>query len=435
MSRPCAILECKRVSRALCYCCQQNLCRDHLNEHDDLLNSRLNPIADEVNILKDRINNIDRRTIFSNLQEQLNQWRTEAHRRVDSFYDEKRNQINTIIDAKLNNYTKAIDHIRITVKQLIDKQETTVEDLNTIEERLQIIRGDFAQIEDQAIDLRICPLDIDDKLIEIDDENTKQDFDISTLTPAVYTINRSKESYKAVSTNNRTLLMHHDNQLCLYNQNLILLKKLPWNHEWIRDICWSSTISRYFLITLTDIFTLDETSMSIEQIVTGLRHKYRSCTCSNTSFYVTTDEFGSSICEYRLQPQIELICQWRPADLCRANEMTQDIAYHNGKLAFIIANQTTMTQRMELRVAQRFEPIWSVEFNIVDQLNDAYHLCLFNYNEWIVTDWRTKQLFHITNDGQIKSRQTYDQIPYRCCQFGSNLLAISAKSSLNFHRL
>ncbi|CAF1564779.1 unnamed protein product, partial [Rotaria sordida] len=54
MSQPCAIDGCKRTSRALCHCCQQDLCIFHLNEHNDLLNSQLNPLVDEINTLGDR---------------------------------------------------------------------------------------------------------------------------------------------------------------------------------------------------------------------------------------------------------------------------------------------------------------------------------------------------------------------------------------------
>ena len=88
-----------------------------------------------------------------------------------------------------------------------------------------------------------------------------------------------------------------------------------------------------------------------------------------------------------------------------------------------------------LRLAQTFDQLWSIQFDIVDPLHNAYRLCLFNYNEWIVIDWKSSQLFYITKDGQIKSTCVYEPVPYRCCQFGSNMLAISARNSINFHKM
>ena len=59
MSELCAITTCKRASRALCYCCQQGLCMQHLKEHNDLLLSQLNPLVDQINGLGDQLKAIN----------------------------------------------------------------------------------------------------------------------------------------------------------------------------------------------------------------------------------------------------------------------------------------------------------------------------------------------------------------------------------------
>ena len=59
MSQPCAIATCKRVSRTLCYGCNQNFCREHMVEHDLSLNSQLNPLSDEINALGERLKSIN----------------------------------------------------------------------------------------------------------------------------------------------------------------------------------------------------------------------------------------------------------------------------------------------------------------------------------------------------------------------------------------
>lgn len=51
MSQWCAFVTCKRVSRTLCQCCNQYLCRDHFIQHDDLLNLKLNSLVDQINEL------------------------------------------------------------------------------------------------------------------------------------------------------------------------------------------------------------------------------------------------------------------------------------------------------------------------------------------------------------------------------------------------
>ncbi len=58
-SQPCEICGPKRTSRALCNCCQQYLCRDHLKEHDDLLNDQIEPLVDNINQLADQLKQIE----------------------------------------------------------------------------------------------------------------------------------------------------------------------------------------------------------------------------------------------------------------------------------------------------------------------------------------------------------------------------------------
>lgn len=56
---PCVINKCNRVSRALCHCCNQNICILHLKEHYETLTSQLNPLTDEINVLENRLIEID----------------------------------------------------------------------------------------------------------------------------------------------------------------------------------------------------------------------------------------------------------------------------------------------------------------------------------------------------------------------------------------
>jgi hypothetical protein len=395
----------------------------------------LNPFADEVNQLSDRLNHINIQNLAENLRERINHWRFDSHQKIDKYADEIQCKLDEFINTKLNKQVEGITHLRTTINQLIRKQDTTIQDLNSISSTIQYIRREITQIEYKSIDLNILPLEIDNRLIQIEDENLKREFDLATLMPPLHIINRSPESPKPLISNNRVLLIHHENQLCLLNQEMIMTKCIPWSYGWIWDMCWSSTLSRFFIITLNEIFMLDEATMSLERLITKDRFSLCSCTCSDTSLYITTNESGSSICEFSLLPTIALKNLWQPADLCRANEIIQDIVFHKGTLAFIIENQTSLTKRMELRLAQTFDQLWSIQFDIVDQLHNAYRLCLFNYNEWIVIDWKSAQLFYITKDGQIKSTCVYEPIPYRCCQFGSNMLAISAKNGINFHKM
>ncbi|CAF3663506.1 unnamed protein product [Adineta steineri] len=347
----------------------------------------------------------------------------------------KKQRFDDYVNIKIHRQLEEINQLKVRINQLVQKQDTTINDLNLISSSIQSLRREITQLEYKSFELNINPLTIDDKLIQIEENSFKVDFNLNTLTPPSHVIDRSPESPKPIISNNRVILMHHDNRLCLLDKNLIITKSIDWSFGWIWDMCWSSTLSRFFIITLNEIFILDENTMIMDRVVTKEKYSLCSCTCSDTSLYITTNELGSSICEFRLLPTIDLINRWQPSDLCQINEIIQDMVFHKGTVAFIIENQAKHTKRMELRLAQTFEELWSIQFDIVDPLHNAFRLCLFNFDEWIVIDWKTSQLFYITKNGQIKSTCVYDPVPYRCCQFGSDMLAISTKNSINFHKI
>lgn len=436
MSQPCAIVSCKRTSRALCHCCQQNLCRDHWNEHDDALNDQLNPFADEINELNDRINHLNIRQIIDAVYKQLDEYRASCHRRIDRFIHEKQQQLTQVVHNRVSHQVEAITQVKTIIKQRLDNKDTTNADLQTISSTIQTLRREITQIEHQSIDIDIQPLEINDQLIQILDESSKANINLTNLTPPTHVINRSADTPKPLTSNNRLLLINQDNQLHLIKPDMTIKSSIAWSFGWIWDMCWSATISRFFIITLSEIFMLSDETMILERLTMKEKYSFSSCTCSDTAFYVVSKEAGSCIYEFCLTPVVELTNRYQPkADLCGVDETIQDMIYHKGTFAFIIENQTSSTKRMELRLAQTFERLWLIQFDLVDTLNNPYRLCIFNFNEWIVIDCKSTQLFHITKDGQIKSTSAYAPIPYRCCQFGPNTLVVSARNNINFHKL
>ncbi|CAF3457359.1 unnamed protein product [Rotaria socialis] len=435
MSHPCAVANCQRSSRALCHCCQQNICRDHLIEHDDLLNSRLNPIVDEINQLNDRLNHINLKDALVDTHEQLENWRRKSYRAIDEFINEQSCIIYESMQSKLENISDGIIHLKTLVGQLIRKQDTTIDNLNTLGLNIQSIQREIIEIENKSIGLSLTPLTIDRNIIQMQETGVKYDINLENLMPAIHVINRSAESHKPLASNNKVLLMHHDHRLSILNHELTLVKSIPWPHNWIWDMCWSSTLSQFLIITLGEIFSLDENTMSLECIQTKDQYSLSACTCSDKSLYLASNVLGSSVYELSLLPDIKLVNQYQSKDLCDTDETIHDMIFHKGTLAFIIGNFTSHRKHMALRSSQTFELIWSIQFDTVDPMHNIYRVGLFNYNEWLVIDWKTSEIFHISKDGQLKSKLTYDQVPYRSCQFGPNTLVISAKNSVNFHKM
>ncbi|CAF0859919.1 unnamed protein product [Rotaria sordida] len=89
MPPPYVIETCKRKSRALCHCCRKNICPDHLKEHDDLINSKINPLVDEINNLDNQLSALNVDEVIDKCRQKLDKWRHDCHTIIDRFYEEK----------------------------------------------------------------------------------------------------------------------------------------------------------------------------------------------------------------------------------------------------------------------------------------------------------------------------------------------------------
>ena len=435
MSRPCAVAGCDRPSRALCHCCNENLCRNHLAEHDDRLNGQLDPMADEINLLSDRLHSIQSNGLFADEREKIHRWRLNAHRKIDEYADERLESLNRCVRAKLAAHTYELNRLSSITHQLVEEQGTTTGDLKSLSQAIANMKKELVEMELSCFDLNYHQFEINERFIELEDERAKEELDLSALDLPIHVVHRPQETPKALAANHRALLIYQDNELRLLNQDLLLIKQIPWTHGWIWDMCWSARIGRFFIVTLNSVYSLDESSMTLECIPISGTFNFLSCTCSDKLLYVTTNAVASTICEFQLEPTVQFIRQWQHADLCHADEVIQDVKFYRGTLAFIVENQTSHTKRMEVRFATSMERLWVLPFDLVDDLHNAYRLCLFNYDEWIVADWKSSRLIHVSDEGRLRSISPYEQVPYRCCQFGHNRLVIAAAEGINFHHL
>jgi len=146
----CAIKDCKRSSRTICQCCNQNLCRDHFNQHDDMLNSQLNPLTDEINALSDRLSAIKIERLTSESRKKLDKWRSDCYKIIDQYYEMKCIELEQFIGRHINEQREAVIKIRSKMNELIEKQETTKHDIQMLTTAIGQLQNQMNQIENQT---------------------------------------------------------------------------------------------------------------------------------------------------------------------------------------------------------------------------------------------------------------------------------------------
>jgi hypothetical protein len=328
-----------------------------------------------------------------------------------------------------------MNRIQSKAAELIREQHATRHDLDLLTSRIHETEREMNKFEQTYFNIRIQSLEINDSWITIE-ESCRQGFDISHLPPVCKTIECSGDSSVAMASNDRFLLMHQKPDLCLVDRHLNVIKQGLWNDGSIWDICWSSVLDRFIVINETDVFLVDESTLSIEKVSAIRRHNWCSCTCSDKSLYLSTGQLGSSVRVYSPLPSMQLIKQWESPDSCQKDEGINHMRYSNETLAFLITKaHTKRTVHIELRSSKTLERLWSLQLGIEDVQKSGFCCCLINGDEWLVADHENSRLILVTGDGKMKVMCTYNRMPWHPCMFGSDIFALSIDEGINFHKL
>ena len=434
MSTSCADANCKRISRALCHCCQQNLCIVHLNEHNDLLNSQLNPLTDEVNTLGERLKTINIEHVLGDCRQKLEQWRQVSHKKIDHFVDQKFKEIDLLITKKLDGQQQEITGLRSKLAKLTDDQAATQKDIDTLTSNIRQLENQMNKIEQARFSFLSFPLLIDQNTVQIK-EIFEKEFDTSTISTVCKAITYpSGSNLVSLGSNGRLLLIHHVPNLYFINAESTIIKQVLWLHSKIGDICWSSTLDRLIIVTNDNIFLLDENTLILQNVEVVEKRNWSSCTCFDNQLFLSTNKWGSSIVKFNLSPSIAAIKEWKSPITCTMDEYIDDIVYNNQTLAVVISNKVQKSIRMELRSCITLDRFWSLPLDIV-YIQERFRCCSLTCDDWLVADRNAGRLLYITADGNIKETIAYKEIPYYVTLFGSNMLVIATKQGINFHKI
>ena len=433
MFQSCAISHCQCIARTLCYGCNRNFCRDHMLEHDLSLNSQLNPLAEQINQLDERLKSIDLEQTRRESYQKLEQWKSECYLTIERFFEEKCRDLDRLLEKKIDQKQKDIERIRGKMTEFVREQEATHTEIDTLTSMVRDLEHEIHQIEQTSFQLNIQSLILDETLIHFEDQHRIQ-FDLSSLSSVYKSINYPRDNWAPIACNQQYLFIYQEPNLCLLDRDLNRIKQKSWTYGTIYDMCWSTGLNRFIILNSHDVFLVDVLQMSIEHIPILRKHKWLSCTTSDSSLYLTTKVWGSSLFEYRLIPTIELIKQWHCPETCSSDEVINAIVYHHQCLAMMIKNTFEKSIHFEMRSMTNLQRLWTVKFNLPSSQNIRTRCCLLNTNQWLVIDRNTSRIFYISKEGKLKSSIIYNPPAFSGVIFDQNLLAISTARGVNLHK-
>ncbi|CAF3610626.1 unnamed protein product [Rotaria socialis] len=427
----CATSNCKRIARALCHCCNRNICLLHLKEHNDAFLSQLNPCADEINSVDYRLVSIDAQVLLQEYHKQLEEWRKASYKTIDQIFEEKSKELERILIEKIDKQKIEINLVRDTITKLNEEAEASQLDVDLIKTKISRLNENLTNIEQISFKINTYPLIIDNNAVQIEEKKDLQ----TILSSPFKTIDFTDLGSPIIASNNKYLLLHQNSYLCLIDNEFKIFKKIPWHLKQIHDICWSSALDRFILTTETcGICYVHENSISLQDVECLTRQRFFSCSCSNTSLFLTTDTVGSSIIEFCLLPTIELSRQWQSPDTCTKDEYINRIRYSHGTLGLVIQNLTENTLKIELRCSKTLDRFWSIPLSSGLKLKQ-YEYCVFNDCQWLFIDRISSSILHITNDEKIKQTCNYNSKLCNVALFGTDILAVLTDKCIHFHKL
>ncbi len=162
----CNVDACKRKCCVLCYCCNKNLCFNHLKDHRDLIQSQLNILVNEINIINDQF-------MILNAQ-------NDSSKNSNDTYE------NFLVERRTDQIRNVINQLRSTISQLISEQDTTNENIILLTLNIRSLKKEIEAIKQIIISDNLSSL-ITQRIISIE-QLTTNDFDLSTLSSSFQTI-------------------------------------------------------------------------------------------------------------------------------------------------------------------------------------------------------------------------------------------------------
>ena len=430
MAGKCSIANCTHPTQVLCHGCQANFCREHAFEHSTSIILQLNPLIDQVNQLDANGQQLNSTNLFQNSYQRLEDWRQQTHRIVENYFNEKVRDLEDFIQNKFKHYQKDLHTIQQILRTYKHEQQTTHEQINTLTYQIANLRKAFNELISNDMYMQLNTLTIDRDLIKFE-----RSLNVAKLPSIFRIIDRREKSFHPLATNQQLLLLHFVDSLLVVNKDLSTYRQTPWTYGPILDMCYSSSLNRFIILSENEAFLFDEEKMIIEKVRSIPWQRWISCTCSQLLLYLVARVYSSSLLQFKLQPTIEFVRKWPPSAVCAKNESVDAIVYNNETLAFMISNKQEKRIRLELKSTVTYSKIWSLPLDILFDSKFTFRFCLINSNEWLVVNSKNEHLLHITKDGKMKAVGVYQPTPFCAIEFGHDTLVIVTKSVVNLYKL
>lgn len=277
--------------------------------------------------------------------------------------------------------------------QLKDQLNVLIENLNQNEEF-------YDQIRNEIVDL----FSNSNEIIKYEINLKKQTSFYPNLLNPIRELDLLIKSKCLLSTNEKYFLINTNSSLYLYNIDYQLMKRLSLNTN-IHDICWSSTLNHFYLISSHDFFQFDLHSMSIKLMKINYKDHsnwHRICFSPNHLF-LTKFEKNSCLYQFHLFPTIQFFKKYRNEIYSNRNQFLNDLKYFDKNLYLLIEDNLINKSFLQIYLLKTFHLLQRISLG----KGWNYRLCLFNNQYWIISDHYNQRLIFIDFNGNLLKIESF----------------------------
>ena len=164
MATECQVGDCHRATSAFCYCCKNNVCTNHFLEHIELMKAKIDPLANEVNNIIERIQSQTIENLSRPIFTQLNEWKTKMYESIDDIHRKRTKDIERIIHVNKDKFeehnrqqSEAMGKLQAGVTRIAEDGDINLERMESLETQLKVIESNSSTFEKSflSIDTRM----------------------------------------------------------------------------------------------------------------------------------------------------------------------------------------------------------------------------------------------------------------------------------------
>jgi polyhydroxyalkanoate synthesis regulator phasin len=143
----CQLVGCTRAASTRCFCCNKNVCTRHFTEHIDAVKAQIDPLANDINTMVEKIQGLTIEQITEASFAELQQWRMDMHQLIDEIFSAKHKEIDDLIENNKNEFVEHKKQQSKTMVKIQDDVKQLAEDGDATFEQIQLLRNQLAAVE------------------------------------------------------------------------------------------------------------------------------------------------------------------------------------------------------------------------------------------------------------------------------------------------